>query len=293
MVATLVDLSRRGDTGGFVVPEVFAAADALLRTWMAAANAQNPTQQLSIVKAPGDVPGFTGWVIKARLAVLDAGQPVELMSQWVANLTTGALTTHCGLVSGYTPGAALGGYGALTGGVGTTNTLIEPLPEPLPVGGLVASSLAAGQEYFCFAHSQHTFSNRQAVVVLIAKDVYSGQWHLSLTDNASVIGVVGWRANRSLPFLSNALRLDYASSTLPLMLTVPVQWVPITPGIAAATPPAVNPPVQWFDPVVLPADFGLYNRTAGMFGYFIGSDGSHWLQMGGARLALRVVEATP
>lgn len=292
MVATITDLSRRGDGGPFALPLAFAAADGLLRNWIAAANAQNPTQQLSIVAAPGDVPGFTGWVIKARLKVLDAGQPVELMSQWVANLTTGAITTHCGLASGYTPGAALGGYGALTGGVGTTNSLIEPLPEPLPVGGLVASSLEVGQEYFCFAHSQHTFSNRQAVVVLIAKDVYSGQWHLSLTDNASVIGVVGWRANRSLPFLSNALRLDYASSTLPLMLTVPVQWVPITPGITSLAPNP-QPPVQWFDPVVLPADFGLYNRTAGMFGYFIGSDGSHWLQMGGARLALRLVEATP
>ena len=58
-------------------------------------------------------------------------------------------------------------------------------------------------------------------------------------------------------------------------------------------PEMAQPPVQWFDPVVLPADFGLYNRTAGMFGYFIGSDGSHWLRMGGARLALRLVEATP
>lgn len=290
MVATLVDLSRRGDSGGFVLPAVFAAVDGLLRTWMAAANAANPTQLLSVVKAPGDHAGFTGWVIKARLAVLDGGQPVELMSEWVANLVSGAATVHCGMAIGYNP-AGLGGYGVLTGGVGTINTQIEPPPKPLPCGGLVASSLASGQEYFCFAYSQHTFNNRQAVVLLIAKDVYSGQWHLSNTDNFQFIHAVGWRANRSLPFLSSGPRFDYFSSATPLMLTTPVQWVPITPGIAAAVPPAQNPPVQWFDPVLLPADFGLYNRQAANFGYFKAPDGSEWAQLGGARLAVKMVEA--
>ena len=46
-----------------------------------------------------------------------------------------------------------------------------------------------------------------------------------------------------------------------------MQWNPITPGITSQTP---QPPVQWFDPVVLPADLALYNRTFGSFGYFIG-----------------------
>ena len=290
MVATLTDLSRRGDTGVLVLPEVFSSVDGLLRSWMATANAQNPTQLLSVERAPGEVPGFTGWVIRARLSALNSGQPVELMSQWVANLSTAAVTTHCGLASGYTPGDALGGYGALTGGVGSDNSQIELLPKAHPVGALVASSLEPGQEYFCFSHSQHTFSNRQAVALLIAKDVESAQWHLALTNTLSAIAVVSWRANRSLPFLSTSLRLDYTSSTLPLMLTVPVQWVPLTPGVLFQTP---QPPVQWFDPVRLPDDFGLYNRLHGMFGYFIGADGSHWLQMGGARLAVRLVEPVP
>lgn len=288
MVATLRDFSRRGDSGGFVLPAVFAAVDGELRTWMAAANAANPTQLLSVVKAPGDHAGFFGWVIKAQLAVLHLGAPVELMSQWVAAEANGATTVHCGLASGYTPGATLGGYGTLAGGVGTTNTFIEPLPDLLPVGALVASSLAPGQEYFCFAYNQHTFTNRQAVVLMIAKDVYSGQWHLMNTDNARFIQVVGWRANRSLVYLSSALRLDYFSSALPLMLTTPVQWVPTTPGVAFQTPQA---PVQWWDPVVLPADWGLYNRTDANFGYFKASDGSEWAQLGGVRLAVKVVEA--
>jgi hypothetical protein len=67
-----------------------------------------------------------------------------------------------------------------------------------------------------------------------------------------------------------------------------VQWNPITPGIAFQTP---QPPVQWFDPVVLPADLALYNRTFGSFGYFIGADGTEWLQLGPARLAVKVKEA--
>ena len=57
---------------------------------------------------------------------------------------------------------------------------------------MVASSLAAGQEFICFAFSQHSFSNRQAVALLIAKDVVSAQWHLSLTDMAGVIATVAW-----------------------------------------------------------------------------------------------------
>ena len=57
---------------------------------------------------------------------------------------------------------------------------------------MVASSLAAGQEFICFAFSQHSFSNRQAVALLIAKDVVSAQWHLSLTDIAGVIATVAW-----------------------------------------------------------------------------------------------------
>ena len=69
------------------------------------------------------------------------------------------------------------------------------------------------------------------------------------------------------------------------MLSQPVQWNPITPGIAFQTP---QPPVQWFDPVVLPADLALYNRTFSSFGYFIGADGTEWLQLGPARLAVKV-----
>ncbi len=284
MAATITDLSRRGDQG-FALPGLFGEVHTLLMAWIAAANGQNPTQLLSLLTGPAGAPGFCGWTIKARLAALSGGQPVELISQWVANLTTGAVTTHAGLASGFTAGSALGGHGSLTGGVSTTSSLITLPPQPLPLGAVVASSLAAGQEFFCFAFSQHSFSNRQAVALLIAKDVVSTQWHLSLTDMAGVIATVAWNLARPQVQLSSAFRADFFSSAAPLMLVRPAQWVPITPSVVYTTP---LPPVQWWDPVALPADLALYNRTFTSLGYIKPGDGSEWLQLGPSRLVVRL-----
>ena len=284
MAATITDLSRRGDQG-FALPALFAEAHALLMAWLTAANGQNPTQLLSVLTGPTEAPGFCGWTIKARLAALSGGQPVELISQWVANLTTGAVTTHAGLASGFTAGSALGGHGSLTGGVGTTSSQITLPPQPLPLGAVVASSLAAGQEFFCFAFSQHSFSNRQAVALLIAKDVVSGQWHLSFTDMAGVIATVAWNLVRPQALLATAFRADFFSSGFPLMLVRPAQWLPLTPTIVYTTP---LPPVQWWDPVALPADLEIYNRTFTSFGYIKPADGSEWLQLGPSRLVVRL-----
>jgi len=288
MAATITDLSRRGDQG-FALPALFGEAHALLMAWITAANGQNPSQLLSLLTGPAGAPGFCGWTLKARLAALSSGQPVELISQWVANLSTGAVTTHAGLASGFTAGTALGGHGSLTGGVGTASSLITLPPQPLPLGAVVASSLAAGQEFLCFAFSQHSFSNRQAVALLIAKDVVSAQWHLSLTDMAGVIAAVAWNLARPQVMLSTAFRADWFSSATPLMLVRPAQWVPITPSVAFVTP---LPPVQWWDPAALPADLGLYNRSGTSFGFFKAADGSEWLQLGGARLAVRVIDGS-
>ncbi|NQW38109.1 MAG: hypothetical protein HQ469_02745, partial [Cyanobacteria bacterium] len=150
---------------------------------------------------------------------------------------------------------------------------------------VVASSLAAGQEFFCFAFSQHSFSNRQAVALLIAKDVVSGQWHLSLSDMAGVIATVAWNLVRPQVLLSTAFRADFFSSAAPLMLVRPAQWLPLTPTIVFTTP---LPPVQWWDPVALPADLAIYNRTFTSFGYIKAADGSEWLQLGPSRLVVRL-----
>lgn len=284
MAATITDLSRRGDQG-FALPGLFGEVAGHLATWITTANSQNPSQLLSVLTGPAAAPGFCGWTLKARLAALSGGQPVELISQWVANVSTGAVTTHAGLASGFTAGSALGGHGSLSGGVGTTSSLITLANQPLPLGAVVASSLAAGQEFFCFAFSQHSFSNRQAVALLIAKDVVSGQWHLSLTDMAGVIATVAWNLARPQVLLSTAFRADFFSSAAPLMLVRPAQWVPITPSVVYTTP---LPPVQWWDPVALPAELAIYNRTFTSLGYIKAADGSEWLQLGGARLVVRL-----
>ncbi|MCT0199610.1 hypothetical protein KQ313_07965 [Synechococcus sp. CS-1325] len=284
MAATITDLSRRGDQG-FALPALFNEAAGHLATWITAANGQNPTQLLSVLTGPAGAPGFCGWTIRAQLAVLSGGQPVELMGQWVANLNTGAVTTHAGLASGFTAGPALGGHGSLTGGVGTTSSLITLAVQPLPLGAVVASSLAAGQEFFCFAFSQHSFSNRQAVALLIAKDVVSGQWHLSHTDMAGVIATVAWNLARPQVLLATAFRADFFSSATPLMLVRPAQWLPITPTVFYQQP---LPPVQWWDPVALPVDLAIYNRTFTSLGYIKPADGSEWLQLGPSRLVVRL-----
>ena len=51
MAAILSDLSRRGDQG-FPLPDLFAEVQALLASWLEAANAQNPSQQNEVHTGP-------------------------------------------------------------------------------------------------------------------------------------------------------------------------------------------------------------------------------------------------
>lgn len=285
MAATLLDLSRRGDTSAAPVAEMAAAVDGHLASWIAAANAQNPTQLLTLATNSQQAEGFAGWTLRARLSALTNGVPVELMGQWVLNLSTGIVTTHVGLASGHAPAAGLGSHGLLSGGRGTTSSQVI-LNRPFPLAAVIASSLTAGQEFFAFAFAQHTFSNRQAVALLIAKDVVSGLWHLGHTDMAGVLSAVAWSSSSARLMLADAFRLDSPSSTSSL-LSRPAQWSWITPSIAFQTP---LPPVQWLDPVALPQDLAIYTRTLGHLAYFKAADGSEWLMLGAARLMVRVLD---
>lgn len=285
MAATLLDLSRRGDTSAAPVAEMAAAVDGPLASWIAAANAQNPTQLLTLATNSQQAEGFAGWTLRARLSALTNGVPVELMGQWVLNLSTGIVTTHVGLASGHAPAAGLGSHGLLSGGRGTTSSQVI-LNRPFPLAAVIASSLTAGQEFFAFAFAQHTFSNRQAVALLIAKDVVSGLRHLGHTDMAGVLSAVAWSSSSARLMLADAFRLDSPSSTSSL-LSRPAQWSWITPSIAFQTP---LPPVQWLDPVALPQDLAIYTRTLGHLAYFKAADGSEWLMLGAARLMVRVLD---
>ena len=61
-------------------------------------------------------------------------------------------------------------------------------------------SLAPGAEYFVFAYSQHRFTNRQAVPLLIARDQVSGHWILAATppSTTSFDAIAGRELERSL-----------------------------------------------------------------------------------------------
>jgi hypothetical protein len=286
MAATLLDLSRRGDTAAPLV-ELAAAVDGPLASWIAAANAQNPDQRLTLATNSQQAEGYLGWTIRARLAAQaqSHGLPVELMSQWVISLESSVVTTHVGSASGHDPTGGLNTHGLLSGGRGTTTSLVSQ-NRPYPLAAVIASSLTPGQEFFAFAFSQHTFSNRQAVALLIAKDVISGLWHLGHTDMAGTVAAAAWSTSTAKVVLADGFRLE-TFVTASTLLSRPAQWSPITPTIIHQTP---LPPLQWLDPVALPADLAIYTRTAGHLAAMKGADGSLWLMLGPSRLMVRVID---
>lgn len=287
MAVALDDLSRRGDQGAPLI-ELAAEVDWHLGNWITAANAQNPGQLLTLQTNSQQASGLLGWTLHARLAALDNGAAVELMSQWVLDQASRLVSCHVGLAAGHNPSGGLGAHGLLSGGRGTSGSQVN-LDSPYPLPAVVASSLDLGQEFFVFAFAQHSFTNRQAVPLLIAKDVTSGQWHLGQTDMAGVTSAVAWDPLSGRLVLANGLRLDIAATTLHTVLSRPAQWSPATPGIAWQDP---LPPVQWLNPVVLPDALGIYGRQFSHLSYGRAVDGSGWLVLGPLHLAVRMEEPT-
>jgi hypothetical protein len=288
MAATLTDLCRRGDQGD-ALAATFSEVSTLVASWLAAANAQNPAQLLEVLSSPADDADHLGWTVRATLAALDGGgQPVRLMSQWVLTRATHLVTTHAGLAAGHDPLAGLGTHGVLSGGRGHTQTVVPP-SAVLPVLAWVASSLEPGQEFFSFCYSLHTFTNLQPLVLLIAKDVTSGQWHLANTTQGGLVTMAAW--NVAAGQVSHATELwgDFLSGP-PFVLRRPAVWKLATPGIGYVLP---LPPVTRWDPVVLSADCGVYPRQAGTGGYAKCPDGSEWMVFGPCRLAVRLVDPPP
>ena len=270
MAAILSDISRRGDQG-FPIQGLFSDVQALLASWLAVANAQNPSQLLEVLTGPAANAEHLGWTIRATLAATSGGQPVQLISQWVATLAATTVTSAVGLAAGHNPAGGLGAHGLLSGG-----QLHAPLAslnpaEPFPALAWVVRSLAPGQEYFGFCLSLQMFSTRQAVVLLIAKDVTSGLWHLHNTTMSGAQGMVAWNLAAAREIFSTALWGEFFNGP-PFALRHPL------------------PPVRRWAPVVLPEDFGTYTRTFATGGYFKGANGSEWLLFGPSRLAVRLID---
>jgi hypothetical protein len=286
MAVAVLDLSRRGDRGE-PLAELAAELDWRLASWIAAANAQNPDQLLTLATNSQQADGWLGWTLRARLNAQHNGLPVELMGQWVIELATGSVRCHLALAAGHDPAAGLGAHGLLSGGRGTSSSLVS-LNEPFPLSAVAASSLEPGQEFFVFCFGQHTFSNRHGLPLLIAKDVLSGQWHLALADTNGVIAAAAWDAATAQLLLADGLRSDFPGLSHTI-LSRPAQWSPLTPGILWQDP---LPLVQWLQPVVLPDALGVYGRRFAHLGYARAVDGSGWLGLGPTPLAVRMDDPT-
>ena len=286
MAAILSDLSRRGDQG-FPIPDLFTDVQALLASWLVAANAQNPSQLLEVLTGPAADAEHLGCTIRATLAATSGGQPVQLISQWVATLATTTVTSAVGLAAGHNPTGGLGAHGLLSGGQFHSQASSLNPAEPFPALAWVVRSLAPGQEYFGFCLSLHMFSTRQAVVLLIAKDITSGLWHLHNTTMSGLQCMVAWNLTANKEIFATTLWSEVSHGP-PFVLRRPSAWMLATPSISNGLP---LPPVRRWDPVVLPADFGTYPRTFSTGGYLKPVDGSEWLLFGPSRLAVRLIDA--
>ena len=161
---------------------------------------------------------------------------------------------------------------------------------PLPFNAQVGWSLAPGAEYFVFAYSQHRFTNRQAVPLLIARDQVSGHWILAASPPSTTtdaLRAVSWNARSGQPSGSRTLLRE--NSSTPIQIRQPAELVLATTDWSYYE--SANVPAQFWEPILLPPDFAALNLSSGAMSYFQPPDGSEWLAIGGHGLLLRTKEA--
>ena len=252
MSRTLIDISRLGTDTTW--PSVATEVNGYLQNWIAAANAQVSQHQLRIVTPPNPNATATdpcGWRIEATLSQL-------------------------------TPG------GNPAGDVGTSSGIWST--TPLPFTAQVGWSLTPGGEYFVFAYSQHRFTNRMAMPLLIARDQVSGHWILAASPPSTTfdaLRAVSWNARSGQPSGSRYLLRE--SFTAPVMIRRPAELVLATTDWSYYE--NANEPAQFWEPLILPPDFAVVNFSSAAMSYFKPPDGSEWLAIGGHGLLLRTKDA--
>jgi hypothetical protein len=163
---------------------------------------------------------------------------------------------------------------------------------PLPLTAQVGWSLTPGAEYFVFAYSQHRFTNRQAVPLLIARDQVSGHWILAASPPSTTfdaLRAVSWNARSGQPSGSRTLLRE--NSSTPIQIRQPAELVLATTDWSYYE--SANEPAQFWEPLLLPTDFAALNLSSGAMSYFKPLDGSEWLAIGGHGLLLRTKDPTP
>ena len=162
---------------------------------------------------------------------------------------------------------------------------------PLPLTAQLGWSLEPGAEYFVFAYSQHRFSNRMAMPLLIARDQVSGNWILAASPPSTTfdaLRAVSWNARSGQPAGSRTLLRE--NSTAPIQIRQPAELVIATIDWSAYE--SANEPALFWAPLLLPPDFAALNLSSAAMSYFKPPDGSEWLAIGGHGLLLRTKDAT-
>jgi len=268
-----------------------------LQNWIAAANAQVSEHQLRIATAPNPDATATdpcGWRIEATLSQLTpAGNPAVLILQYFVTGTAVQILPGIGNSEPFLGGDTEQGWIYPTRQVGAANGNWNT--APLPFNAQIGWSLQSGAEYFVFGYSQHRYTNRQAVPLLIARDQVSGHWILAATppSTASLDGLRAtcWDARSGQPAGSRGLLRDGLLTTV--RISRPAELVLATSDWSTYS--SANVPAYRFDPLILPPDFAALNLSSAAQSYYKAADSSEWLALGAHGLLLRTREpgATP
>ena len=290
MSRTLIDISRVGTDTTW--PSVATEVNGYLQNWIAAANAQVSQHQLHIVTAPNPEATATdpcGWRIEATLSQLTpGGNPAVLILEVFLTGTTLLIKPGIANREPFLGGDDQVSWVYPAGDVGTSSGTWST--TPLPFNAQVAWSLQAGQEYFVFAYSQHRYTNRQAMPLLIARDQVSGNWILAASPpstTSDALRAVSWNVRSGQPTGSRGLLRDGLLTVV--RISRPAELVIATTDWSYYE--VANEPAQFWEPLLLPPDFAVVNLGSAAMSYFKAPDGSEWLAIGGHGLLLRTKDA--
>ena len=290
MSRTLIDISRLGTETTW--PSVAVEVNGYLQSWISAANAQVSQHQLRIATAPNPNATATdscGWRIEATLAQrTPAGVPAVLLLEVFLTGITLQIRPGIGNSEPFVGADSQQGWVYPAADVGTSSGAWST--TPLPLTAQVGWSLMPGAEYFVFAYSQHRFTNRQAVPLLIARDQVSGHWILAASPPSTTfdaLRAVSWNARSGQPSGSRTLLRE--NSSTPIQIRQPAELVLATTDWSYYE--SANEPAQFWEPLLLPPDFAALNLSSGAMSYFKPPDGSEWLAIGGHGLLLRTKDA--
>ena len=292
MSRTLIDISRQGTAVTW--PSVAVEVQGFLANWITAANAQVSQHQLRIATAPNPTATATdpcGWRLEATLAQLTpGGAPAVLLLEVFLTGTTLQIRPGIGNSEPFLGADSQQGWVYPAADVGTSSGSWST--TPLPFTAQVGWSLTPGSEYFVFAYSQHRFTNRQAVPLLIARDQVSGHWILAASPPSTTtdaLRAVSWNARSGQPSGSRTLLRE--NSSTPIQIRQPAELVLATTDWSYYE--SANEPAQFWEPLLLPTDFAALNLSSGAMSYFKPPDGSEWLAIGGHGLLLCTKDPTP